>query len=369
MTCGTGGGHNAAARALEEALIARGHRAAVLNPYTLKSGRLARQIDRAYVGMAQSAPHLFGAVYALGDLYRKLPVRSPVYHVNQRMVPVLRDYLAQHPCDVILTTHLFPGEITTQMKAHGLSLPPTVFVATDYVCIPFTEELDCDAYVIPSEELAPDFVRRGLPREKLYPLGIPVSGAFQGRADRAEAARALGLDPETHYILISGGSIGAGNLLRVVRQLYRRFARTPGVRIAVICGSHRSLYQHLRRTYGDRILLLEHTGQMALWLRVCDLFLTKPGGLSSTEAAVAGTVLIHTAPIPGCEDRNLRYFVRRGMSLPGDSRRALARSLDRLEQDAARAALRENQRRIHSDAARDIARLAEDLAAAAQKSI
>ena len=36
LSCGTGGGHNAAASAMKEALEARGHSADVLNPYTLK---------------------------------------------------------------------------------------------------------------------------------------------------------------------------------------------------------------------------------------------------------------------------------------------------------------------------------------------
>jgi processive 1,2-diacylglycerol beta-glucosyltransferase len=41
-----------------------------------------------------------------------------------------------------------------------------VFIATDYTCIPFTEETDCDYYVIPSEELTEEFVKRGIPRER-----------------------------------------------------------------------------------------------------------------------------------------------------------------------------------------------------------
>ena len=45
LSCGTGGGHNAAASAMKEALEARGHSADVLNPYTLKTNKLAKIID------------------------------------------------------------------------------------------------------------------------------------------------------------------------------------------------------------------------------------------------------------------------------------------------------------------------------------
>ena len=39
------------------------------------------------------------------------------------------------------------------MKKMGMEVPPSIFVATDYACIPFTEETDCDDVVIPSEKL------------------------------------------------------------------------------------------------------------------------------------------------------------------------------------------------------------------------
>ena len=43
-------------------------------------------------------------------------------------------------------------------------------------------------------------------------------------------------------------------------------------------------------------------------------FLPKPGGLTSTEAAVTGVPMIHTAPIPGCETVNRKFFMKAGMS-------------------------------------------------------
>ena len=35
LSCSTGGGHNAAARAVKEELLRRGHNAVMLDPYTL----------------------------------------------------------------------------------------------------------------------------------------------------------------------------------------------------------------------------------------------------------------------------------------------------------------------------------------------
>ena len=91
------------------------------------------------------------------------------------MVPVMDKYLKENKYDAILMPHLFPAEMVTQMKAKGINLPPTIFVATDYVCTPFTEETNCDAYVIPSRHVRYDFLRRGIPEEKIKSLGNSCS--------------------------------------------------------------------------------------------------------------------------------------------------------------------------------------------------
>ena len=54
--------------------------------------------------------------------------------------------------------------------------------------------------------------------------------------------------------------------------------------------------------------------KIPLYMDACDVLFSKPGGLTSTEAAVKGVPLIHTAPIPGCENGNAAFFARRGMS-------------------------------------------------------
>lgn len=67
------------------------------------------------------------------------------------------------------------------MKQKGLLTIPCVAIATDYACIPFWEETNCDDYVIPHKDLIPEFASYGIPKEKLLPLGIPVRPAFRAR--------------------------------------------------------------------------------------------------------------------------------------------------------------------------------------------
>ncbi len=320
LSCGTGGGHDAAGRAIGEALLRAGHNVTMLNPYRLKSEKLARRIDRTYISLVQRTRHGFGVVYQLGNLVRRVPGRSPVYVANRGMIPVLEKYLTEHPTDVVFMPHLFPAEIFTGMRRKGLKTPKFVFVATDYTCIPFTEETACDAYVVPTAELVPEFTHWGIPREKIYPLGIPVSAAFLKTAEKCVVRAELGLDPDCRYVLISGGSMGAGKVEAVIERVLDVNKESENALVPiVVCGNNDALYDRLKSLHGEAVLLLHTTDRMADYLHAADLYMTKPGGLSSTEAAVAGVPLIHLPPIPGCETRNARYFAGHGMSLRLDA--------------------------------------------------
>lgn len=316
LSCSTGGGHNAAGAALKEELEIRGHHVTMMDPYELVSHKLAEEVGNVYVKMVQRSPKLFGVIYSLGGIVRKIPGKSPVYFANTKVARKLYQYLKNHPVDVILMPHLFPAEIVTYLKKKGVALPVSVFIATDYVCIPFTEETNCDYYVVPGQEQVSDFVRRGIPKEKLRPYGIPVSRSFDEPIDSKQAREILGLDLNEKYILLTGGSIGAGDISKTIRILLdKRHKKTIDMKLIVVCGNNEKLYQNLRKKYGDRLILMRRTNRMELYMRACNIFISKPGGLSSTEAATAQIPYIHLSPIPGCESKNVKYFAKTGMSI------------------------------------------------------
>lgn len=245
LSCSTGGGHNAAGAAVKEALCRRGHNVVMMDPYDLVKTGASEKIGNAYIRIAQRVPHFFGFLYLLGEAYRRLPFRSPVYWFNGKVAGRLAEYLAQNHYDIIIVPHLFPAELLTYLKQHGTPVPPTIFIATDYTCIPFTEETDCDLYVVPARGLEQDFIRRGISESKVIAAGIPVRRQFLEASVKAEAKRRLGLDESKHYLLLSGGSIGAGKLYQAIRILARRLKAERSTVLIVVCGNNRRLYEKL----------------------------------------------------------------------------------------------------------------------------
>lgn len=364
LTCSTGGGHNAAAYATAEALSLRGHTAKVLDPYSLVGERLAKAVGGTYVRMVQISPSLFGVVYKIGDTYRRLPIKSPVYTINGRMAKRLDKYFRENKTDVVLCTHVFCAEMLTYMKKHGMTVPKTVFISTDYTCVPFTEETDLDYYILPSQDLNDEYIRRGVPDGKLIAGGIPVKKAFREGVTKAEARRILGFDPDSEYIILSGGSMGAGKLRTAIRVL-EPYLEKEDKRLIVLCGNNSGLYGSLFEHYcsNDRITLLPSTNDMPTYLRACDLFVGKPGGLSSTECASARVPTIFISPIPGCETYNCKFFVGRGMALAVRSiRHRLLPAIRKLETDTAVQKMKSQQEKYISGlGAENIADLCENI--------
>ena len=145
----------------------------------------------------------------------------------------------------------------------------------------------------------------------------------------------------------------------------------PELTVVVICGNNERLYQSLKRECRDdeNFRVLRKTDRMADYMKAADVFITKPGGLSSTEAAVSGTPIVHYSPIPGCESKNFRFFTENGMSLGARTPLSLFRVL-RDDQTGERLAAmsRRQAEGIRPTAAQDICLLAEEAAQkAAQK--
>ena len=132
------------------------------------------------------------------------------------------------------------------------------------------------------------------------------------------------------------GSMGFGNVCAMASVIEAGLPEDG--RVVILGGNNQKLKEKLRKEFrGNRkVMVLDFTTQADLYMDICDVLVTKPGGLTSTEAAAKGIPMVHSAPIPGCETRNAAFFSGHGMSVLGqDEREAGARALELLKNKAA----------------------------------
>lgn len=362
LSSSTGGGHNAAGAAIQEALRDAGHEALLMDMFTLSGPRTADMVGSAYVNVARTAPHFFGFLYRIAGIISSPKRKSPVYYANGLMAKKLFSYLAENPCDAIVMPHLFPAETITYMKKHHMSVPLCVAVATDYTCIPFWEETDCDYYILPHEDLIPEYVSKKIPEEKLIPFGIPTGKAFCVTPDKKAAREKLHLPADKPLYLIMSGSMGFGKLHLFTYELVQHLKN--GEHIIIICGSNEKLKRTLKKQFfrTPGVHIIGYTSQVADFMAACDVIYTKPGGLTSTEALNMHIPIVHTAPIPGCENKNRDFFVSRGMSIAAERvRTQVSQGMLLVENAAVRNGMYSAQQsNAHKNAAKDICRFLEE---------
>lgn len=338
LSCNTGEGHNAAGRAVKACLERKGHEADLVDMMALKSRRTTKAVGGAYVNLVKYTPRAFGALYRAGEAIRSAKRKSPVYLANKLLAKPLQRLLDEQKYDAIVTPHLYPAETLTYMKKKYHLKQPVIAIATDYTCIPFWEETNCDYYVIPHEDLMDEFESYGIPRDKLLPLGIPVHPDFGAPANREKARKACELPADKHAFLVMSGSMGFGKIHLFARQLANQCVH--GEQIIIICGSNKKREYTLKLQFykNPNVHVLGFTKYVAVYMEACDVIFTKPGGLSSTEAAVKQIPMVHTNPIPGCETRNVAFFKEHGM----------ARAASNIQEQIA-----EGERLMRSDGARE----------------
>lgn len=316
LSCNTGQGHNTAGKALLEALTQRGIPAEMHDALRFGGEKTSVIVSGGYVKMTQVRPAMFGRLYRAGAAISNPYIKSPVYFANSLYAKKLMRFITDNGFDTVLCPHLFPAEALTWLRRRRGLKVRVYGVATDYTCTPFWEETDVDCFFIPHAALRAEYERKGFAPERLMETGIPVSRAFRSKLDMHTARAQLGLEQDKTLYLLMSGSMGFGDVPEIVSNLLSLIG--PDARVLVLVGSNQRLKDTLVTRFQDdmRLIPVDYTTQVAAYMDACDVVLTKPGGLTSTEAAVKNVPFVHTAPIPGCETENARFFGSHGISLP-----------------------------------------------------
>jgi processive 1,2-diacylglycerol beta-glucosyltransferase len=180
--------------------------------------------------------------------------------------------------------------------------------------------------------------------------------------------RKLGLLPDRTVVLLSAGGFGVGPLEHAVTSLLE--LRHPA-QVVVVCGRNAELRRRLDALAADRaggsnaLAVVGYTTEMDEYMSAADVFVGKPGGLTTSEALAKALLLVIVNPIPGQEERNSDHLLEQGAAIRCNNLPVLAYKIDELLDDPARAAsMHERARRLaRPDAARDIVQKAMTLVA------
>lgn len=319
LTCNTGGGHNTCAKAIQQVFQSNGTPCEIADSLQFSSNILSRFLSWGHTTMYRHIPGLFRWGYGYAEQHPDtIQEDNLVYKLLSAGAERLCTHIQQGHYGTVICTHVFSGILLAQMlREYPMNLK-TAFVATDYTCSPGTAVSSLDLYFIPHETLSAEFEAQGIPRERIVASGIPVGRNFYDRRPNVQAKEALGISPAHSHLLMMCGSMGCGPMEELTGRLQELM--DDEIELTIVCGTNEKLYETLTElTQTDpRIHVQGFVTNMNELMDSADLYLTKPGGLSVTEAAAKQLPMVLIDAVAGCEAHNMRFFVERGGAVTAD---------------------------------------------------
>lgn len=319
LSAATGGGHLRASHAIEKYIMenSTGNEVSVIDALKSINVVLDKTVCEGYHFLATKTPKVFG------QLYRKTNEDSILNNLmtrftsvfSQKLIPLMEE---QNP-DVIISTHPFVTEMVSHLKGKKVVSAPLICLMTDYGPHRAWIADHVDAYIVSTPDMIPPMQAMGVRKELIYPFGIPVGDVFFTKGEEKSAILTkLGMEPEVPTILIMAGSFGVTNIMNIYKDLIKL---PTEFQIIIITGRNQKLYEAFTSVIEHstkKTKLVFFTDEVENYMHASDLIITKPGGLTVSEALACNIPLAVFDAIPGQEEDNANFLLTHDMAVKLD---------------------------------------------------
>mgnify|MGYP004494886349 FL=1 len=359
LSASTGGGHLRASSALKSYILDHDETSVVEIVDTLKyiSPILNKTVTEGYEQLAKKSPKVYGAMYKTAN---KDHFKAFVVAFNNLFSKKLLPLFEEFKPDVIISTHPFSTEMVSNLKESAEVRIPLVCIMTDYAPHKTWINKNVDAYVVSNDDMVDLMVEMGVDRSIIYPYGIPIDDSFCFALDKKKFLDELQLSLDKPTILIMAGSFGVTDVLKIYNNIVKI---DLDFQIIVITGKNRKLYEAFERILkapeespraiakvskviseklpstlfsksNDRKIkkttLIYYTNEVHKYMQIADLIITKPGGLTVSEALACNLPMAIFNAIPGQEEENAEFLIDNNMAVKLEKNSTCAKTIEEL---------------------------------------
>jgi processive 1,2-diacylglycerol beta-glucosyltransferase len=348
LSVSAGAGHVSAAKALERAFqIARPDVEVRHEDVMDWSTRLFKRLyAKAYLRLVEKAPNVLKIIYDQLDT----PWQKRRMAIIERMNTIwMWDLIDDFKPDLIVCTHFLPAELIARRRSKGRFSTPQVIAVTDFDCHAMWLVREYEQYFVAHEQTKEYMAKVGIDADRIAVTGIPINPIFAEAKDAVAMRLKHGLQPDKNTILVSGGGFGVGPVEDVLNSLEE--IRNPA-QIVVVCGRNEDLKARVEQRAAKQpphlsIKAIGFTKEMDELMAAATLIVSKPGGLTTSEALARGLAFVVVNPIPGQEERNATMLLENGAAVQCNDVEILASKIDAvLDNPDKLATMRENARKL-----------------------
>jgi len=315
LTLSFGSGHVRAAQAVADELSRQVPASNVLVVDALAESRLLFRAcyEWPYWLMLRYAPALWDR-FSTARVKHKHEGTAPSWAFRMGCPKVFSTIKIFNP-DVIVAAEVAACEIAAIARRLGLTQAPILNVITDYEAEPIWVQPEVAAFTVADENVSAELISWGAPASRILICGIPVDSGFDAAHSSKEVRLRYGITGNTPLVLLMGGGMGPTRMDQVAEQL--ALSKTP-MHIVAIAGKDKRALRRLKRvTVAAPVSLLAvgWTDDVAALMQAARILVTKPGGLTISEAALCSLPVVFFDPIPGAEFVNARRMVDAGAAV------------------------------------------------------
>jgi processive 1,2-diacylglycerol beta-glucosyltransferase len=193
-----------------------------------------------------------------------------------------------------------------QAKVH----PLVVSVVTDFEAHALWMAECVDLYCVAAESTGARLLARGAKPGSVAATGIPIASRFSQAVDPKAVRRAMGIREDFPVILVLSGGFGMGPIAEMMTQIDKAPAE---FQVIAVAGRNEELRRELAALECRHpVRVLGFANNVHELMAISSLVVTKPGGLTTSEALAMGKPLLIVNPIPGQEAANSDFLLEHG---------------------------------------------------------
>ncbi|WP_067141654.1 MGDG synthase family glycosyltransferase [Oceanivirga salmonicida] len=304
LTASTGEGHNQAAKNLKNEFDKNTDDIAII--HDIFNNSKLPFVEKGYDFLIANMPNTYGVMYKLSN--NKFLNNVLLKNIFLAIELNLKKIIKREKPDIIISTHPFAVPIVTRYKKMFNSDIPFIQIVTDFKAHYTYVDKRVNAYITASEFTKESLIKKGVSEDKIFPFGIPVKDEFKTINHSID---------RKNNILIMGGSMGFKNMEKSILELTKS---DLDIHITIVCGKNINLRKKLTQILRDEIIkgkikILGFVNNISEIMDNSKIIITKPGGLTSSEAINKNLPMIIPFSIPGQEQENTAFLVESNVAL------------------------------------------------------
>lgn len=309
-------GHHAAANAIEAGLkLYSGNNVQVrtINALNYLSPLLEKVVMKTYMGVVRGVPDIWDFIYENEKFQKRISrLREKAHKMN---TPKFFELIIEEMPDTIVCTQAYAcGVLNTFKEMYGFDFS-LYGIITDYIVHPYWIYKNVDHYIVPSEEVKQKLIEKEIPENKIQCFGIPVRPHFSDIHNTKEIRKRYNIDDKAYVIMIMGGGLGLLPMKNIISKLDK--VSLP-LHIIAVSGKNRKLYGKLKaieKNINHPLIVFGYVNNISEIMEISDLLISKPGGMTTSEALIKSLPMIIYKPLPGQESGNTEFLVRKNVAV------------------------------------------------------